>query len=346
MIKRTGRIICIFLVLFFSSCTTVSKKDLELNVMAWNIWGTLNTAEHFYYDGKSARERTVEIIKDYETDIVLMVETYGSAAEIAESLDFHYYTPDPKANLCIFSRYPLEDVGIIDGVSSFSFIRATACLPTGKKVNLYSCWIPMRGGRGLRDKSVANNDIISSIEVRDKTLEKFLISPAVVRDMQATDSIPMILGGDFNTISHLDFTKESAAQGLNYGRVLDRHPVMSLLQGLGFVDTYRYTNPKITPETLGYTWTTVGPEYTYVGYDNGGFALTLEIDKYKGMEGVNDYPMSGLKSRIDYLFSKGKDVEIVSSTDVTQYEGKHFPEFPSDHGGVFTKFKISMDKSQ
>ncbi len=116
MIKRTSGIICILLVMFFSSCSTKGEKELELNVMAWNIWGTLNTAEHFYYNGKSARERTVEIIKNYETDIVLMVETYGSAAEIAKSLNFHYYTPDPKANLCIFSRYPLEDVGVIDGV--------------------------------------------------------------------------------------------------------------------------------------------------------------------------------------------------------------------------------------
>ena len=314
--------------------------------MAWNIWGTLNTAEHFYYKGKSARERTIEIIKNYETDIVLMVETYGSAEGIAESLGFYYYTPGPKDNLCIFSRYPLEDVGIVDGVSSFSFIRATALLPFGKRINLYSCWIPMRGKYGLDDKAVSDNDIISATEVRGKTLEKFLINPAVVRDIQATDSIPMLIGGDFNTISHLDFTEESAAQGLNYGRVFDRHPVMSLFQGLGFVDTYRCANPEITQETLGYTWTAVGPEYTYVGYDNGGFALTSEIDKYKGMKGVNDYPMSGLKKRIDYLFSKGKDVNIVSSTNVVTYDGKHFPAFPSDHGGVFTKFKIMIEKKE
>lgn len=234
MINKTKGIICILLVIFFSSCSTEEEKELELNVMAWNIWGTLNTAEYFYYDGKSARERTVEIIENYETDIVLMVETYGSAAEIAKSLDFHYYTPDPKANLCIFSRYPLEDVGILDGVDSFSFIRATALLPSGKKVNLYSSWIPMKSKYRLSDEYIADDDIVSSIEVRRNIIGNFLTNPTVVKDLQATDSIPMIVGGDFNTISHLDFTKESAAQGLNYGRVFDRHPVIVFISGLRF----------------------------------------------------------------------------------------------------------------
>ena len=101
---------------------TQGEESSDLRVMTWNIWGKLNQEPRYTLDDLTARTRTIEILKDSGADLIAMIETYGSAADIAKALNFHHYTPHASANLSIFSRYPLSEVGTPDGLSSFSFI--------------------------------------------------------------------------------------------------------------------------------------------------------------------------------------------------------------------------------
>ena len=83
-------------------------------------------------NGKTARQRVIEIIQESGADVITMTETYGSAKAIASALGYYYYTPEPDANLTIFSRYPLDEPTIH---SSLSFMMehgntARASLPT------------------------------------------------------------------------------------------------------------------------------------------------------------------------------------------------------------------------
>lgn len=176
----------------------------EIRVMTWNIWGKLNQAEKYDVDGKSARSRMIEILKKSRADIICMVETYGSAADIAKALGFHYYTPGPEANLCIFSKFKLTDGGGLKGLSTFSHIKATAHLSDNEKVRLHCIWLTS-GGRhivAIKDKKISDRDFVEGDNNRAAMIEAFLKHAEVKTDLEASAETPVIVAGDFNCVSH------------------------------------------------------------------------------------------------------------------------------------------------
>jgi predicted phosphodiesterase/exonuclease III len=240
------------------------KPDKSLKVMTWNIWGRLNQEPRYTLDDKTARRRTIEIIRDSGADIVAMIETYGSASDIAEALGFHYYTPSKDANLCLFSRFPLSDFGTPEGLSAFSFIAATATLPDGQKIRLYDIWLTSSGRHivKIKDKSLSDQDFCDGDDVRFTMLEKFLQHAQVQKDMANAEVVPLIVAGDFNCVSHLDHTQATRHSKLNHSRVLNTK-VSKAMYHAGFDDSYRDANPDVLDSTLGHTWTTVGMGFVY-----------------------------------------------------------------------------------
>ena len=88
---KCNLLLCL-LITAFTAATVQAASDAprELKVLAWNIWGRLNQAKKYDFQGKSARVRMIEILEDSEADIICMVETYGSAADIAKALGYYY----------------------------------------------------------------------------------------------------------------------------------------------------------------------------------------------------------------------------------------------------------------
>ena len=305
----------------------------KLNVMTWNIWGRLNEDPRYTVDEKTARERTIEIIRNSNADVVAMIEAYGSAADIAASLGFHYHTAAADANLCIFSRYPLSDVELLEGLNPFSFIAATVTLPKGQKVRVYDIWLTS-GGRhivAIKDKSVSDEAFAVGDDNRHDHLKQLLEHPTFKKDIAASDSIPLIVAGDFNCVTHLDHTAATSKAGLNQLRKLPIK-VSQAMQQAGFEDTYRAARPNMTAESLGHTWTTVGTDYVYES--NKGFVKT---DAHPRPEYQNPY------ARIDYVYALGKQLETVDADVITRhhdYPTRGFPEFPSDHAAVITQFRV------
>ena len=305
----------------------------NLKVMTWNIWGRLNQDPRYTIDKKTARERTIEIIQKSEADIVAMIETYGSAADIAKALKFHHYTPAADANLCIFSRYPLSDIEPLDGLSSFSFIAATATLPSGQKVRVYDIWLTSSGRHivEIKNKKLSDQEFCKGDDVRFKQLQKFLEHDDLRQHLANSDEIPVIVAGDFNCVSHLDHTVGTRHSKLNQARILPIK-VSKAMHKAGFQDTYRQSNPDILESSLGHTWTTVGMGYVYK--KDEGF---VPVDKNPEPEYRDPY------TRIDYIYSKGPVLQATSSTVIKHHSTqtvRSFPEFPSDHAAVLTAFRI------
>ncbi|MGX1930942.1 endonuclease/exonuclease/phosphatase family protein [Flagellimonas sp. 2504JD4-2] len=317
--------------------TETSKEDnsLALKVMTWNIWGRLNLEPRYTINGKTARQRVIEIIRESEADVITMTETYGSAKAIADALGFHYYTPKPDANLTIFSRYPLENFGNIEGLSPFSFIVATAVLPNNKKLRIYNIWLTS-GGRHIveiKDASISDEVFNEGDENRYEHIQELLQHKEFKKDVANSDKIPIIVAGDFNCVSHLDYTEATKTAGLNFGRILPNKTSMAMADA-GFVDAYRATNPNITKETLGYTWTTVGLEYIYE--PETGF-VPIATKNHPEPEYRDPF------ARIDYIYFKGKGIEPLSSKTIVHHKSnlsRSFPEFPSDHGAVLSVFIV------
>ncbi len=304
----------------------------EVKVMTWNIWGRLNEDPRYTVNDTTARQRTIDIVRESKADVVAMIETYGSAADIAASLNFHHHTPAEDANLCIFSRYPLSDVELLSGLNPFSFLAATVTLPRGQHVRVYDIWLTS-GGRHIveiKDTSVSDETFTSGDDNRFAHLRKLLDHPRFQRDVKASREVPLIVAGDFNCVSHLDHTEATRSVGLNHSRVLPIK-VSNAMVAAGFADTYRTANPRITEKTLGHTWTTVGKDYVY--QSGKGFVST---DKHPRPEYQDPY------ARIDYIYSRG-GLKVIDSDVVTRhpnYKDTKFPAFPSDHAAVVTTFAV------
>ncbi|MEC8554254.1 MAG: endonuclease/exonuclease/phosphatase family protein [Planctomycetota bacterium] len=307
-------------------------SPVELRVMTWNIWGRLNQDPRYTVDKRTARQRTIEIIRESGVDLVAMIETYGSAADIAQALNFHFYTTASDANLCIFSRYPLSDVELLEGLNPFSFIAATVTLPRGQKVRIYDIWLTS-GGRHIveiKNKSVSDEEFTQGDENRHEHLRQLLSHPTFQRDLAASDKIPLIAAGDFNCVSHLDHNTETKQAGLNHSRVLPI-AVSKAMAEVGFTDSYRHANPDIKKTTLGHTWTAVGKDYFY---ESGkGFVKTA---KHPRPEYQDPY------ARIDYIYSKGSLTASESRVIERHHDfpDRQFPVFPSDHAAVATTFRV------
>lgn len=201
----------------------VKEPELEsdiLTVVNWNIWhgGTHFTKEKDGFDGI---ERTIELIQKAEADIVLMQETYGAGSRISSGLGFYYYEASSSigavwgANLSVMSRYPIEDVYMIEAPSNygknyaFNNGGAKIRISEGKYVNAFSNWY----------NSGKPEDLDGALNAWSSLLEN-------------ADNTPVVFGGDYNSISHLD-------DGIG------KSGHSKLMIGAGFTDVFRHLYPNV-----------------------------------------------------------------------------------------------------
>lgn len=65
-----------------AACTSSKESKKTLTVLSWNVW---HGGHSKTYSGKGC-EGTIDILKKSEADVVLMIETYGAAPMVADSL--------------------------------------------------------------------------------------------------------------------------------------------------------------------------------------------------------------------------------------------------------------------
>ncbi|MGW9685054.1 LamG-like jellyroll fold domain-containing protein [Flagellimonas sp. 2504JD1-5] len=189
-----------------------------LTVLNWNIW---HGGTHFLKDrdGFDGVERIIELIKRSNADIVLMQETYGAGSRISSSLGYYYYEASSSigavwgANLSIMSRFPMEEVYMIEEASNygknyaFNNGGAKIRLSANKSVVVFSNWY--------------NGNKPEDLEGALKKWETLV---------KKAGSTPMIWAGDFNSISHLDDGMGKSGHS-------------KLMTKAGFTDAYRELYP-------------------------------------------------------------------------------------------------------
>lgn len=264
----------------------------ELKVMSWNIWH--GGHEHGEVVGV---ERVIDIIKESGADVISMQETYGSAEEVADALGYVFYLR--SSNLSIMSRFPILET--FDIYNPFNVGAVTIRLGPERKINFYTIWLHY-----LPDYWIGNLDPLPNIDtvLMEESTTRLKEINTILNKMShhifLADHIPVIMAGDFNSSSHLDWTKKTAS---NHGGLVVEWSVSKAIGEAGFVDSYRavYPNPKTHP---GRTWS---PIFT-----------------------------DQLADRIDYIYYKGKSLEAYDSKMIDS----HLVKFPSDHATVVTSFKL------
>ncbi len=268
----------------------------EIRYFTWNIWvGGRRMGK------KVNLERIIETIKAERPDVVTLIETYGSGEEIADALGFYFYLI--SSNLSIMTRFPIKET--IKEFKPFNFGGAVLEVRPGKDLVVLDTWLnylPDYSGNINKGKLNAKQLVKDEQKTRVKEIKSILkeIKPL----LDNADRLPVIMSGDFNTNSHLDWIE--LTKHYHRGYVVP-WPVTIEMEKAGFTDSFR----EINPDPL------IDPGFSYWPYSK-------ETDK------------SIEHSRIDFIFYKGKNLKAVDSK-VIDY---HPVMFPSDHMAFLTVFKL------
>lgn len=214
-----------------------------LDVMTWNIWhgGREDGAE----EGPT---RVIDVIRTSGCDLLAMQETYGSGPKVSKALGFHFH--ERGTNVSIMSRFPVvEDLSVHE---EFQNVGALIQLPDQSLVAFYSIWLPYSAEiweEGTRDVSNPGS-MIAACAASEKSL--LAMRAAIEARLAAPKyaSVPVIIAGDFNSMSHLDYGEV----GLDQYEVSVDWPTGHLLWDAGFTDAYRETHPVID-RAADSTWT-------------------------------------------------------------------------------------------
>ncbi len=219
----------------------------SLKVLAWNIWHGGKE------DGEAGLQWTIEIIRSSGADLVAMQETYGSGERIAAELGFVF---QPRGtNVSIHSRYPiLEDISVH---KEFQCAGALVELPDGDRVAFYSIWLPYGAEiweAGTRDASDREALLAACAP---SAVELAAMLAAIEERLAGEDyaDVPVILAGDFNSMSHLDYGPIGLEQ---YGAVVN-WPTSRIAMEAGFLDVYRACHDPID-RAADATWTPRFPD--------------------------------------------------------------------------------------
>ena len=265
-------------------------KRTTFNLMAWNIW----------HGGRrdgivEGLDRTKAILSTNEADIICMQETYGSGPILADRLNMIYYYR--STNLSVMSRYPIIDTH--RQYEPFRLGGVTLAMPNGQKMRVFSLWIHyLPSLTKIIPAATSEADILAEENKTRGTEIITALQPLVAE----TDSIPMVIAGDFNSPSHLDWTDATLDQHYN---LKVPWPASTTMANHQFIDAYRYihTDPVASP---GKTWS----------------------PKFK----------DGWQDRIDYIYYGGPRLKCTDAKMLENWD----PQWPSDHAAVWGKFSFEF----
>lgn len=279
----------------------VKKDPGRLKVLNWNIWhGGIEKGRNV------GPGQIMEIIRASDADVVTMVETYGSGPWIAEQLGFHYHETGPGSNLSILSRHPIVET-YKSKRSSFQSTGIKVKLEDGKEALVWCVWLRYWPGNYVLTQHLRNYEAVGEWLAGDSMYPVADISEILEKDIKATHDgkMPLIVAGDFNSCSHLDFTQRAATAGLHNGWVVD-FPTAKEMLAEGFKDSYREANPDEVTHPGG-TWAAI----------------------YKW---CRDF-------RIDFIYYKGDGVQVLRSRTIGEHTNAEVL-WPGDHAAVITEFEV------
>lgn len=230
--------------------TDVQKATYEtvssFKAMTFNIWHGGNRT------GKEVGIlRTIDLIRESGADIIAMQETYGSGARIADALGYYFYLR--SSNLSIMSRFPIAET--IPVFRAFNSGGVKIVLGSGQQLYFFNLWLhylPDVWSSLLHDERLSEQEIIEGErETRWGEIKQILSEIQPFTD--GTDKIPVLVCGDFNNGSYLDWTEEAAHR--NNGYVVN-WPVSKEMADAGYRDSYRAVHPDPVNDP-GLSWSPV-----------------------------------------------------------------------------------------
>lgn len=269
----------------------------ELRVMSWNLWlGGTKVDDH--------REKQLKVIVETGADVVGLQETNGdSAQQLAEALGWHHHQAGP--NLGVISRHPITARLGDPDVGFYGATGVRIRLDGGQEVDVWSAHLDCApyGPYEARFDGLPAAELVAHEAGRLERIREILRR---IADSAVGDSTPVVLVGDFNTPSHLDWP------GVEW-------PVTkAAADEAGLRDSYREAHPDAVRDP-GHTWSPI-----HVEHEDGS-----------GRPEPQD--------RIDFVLFRGAGLRVLDSRVVVSGVVRLWPEvagnaWPSDHAAVLTTF--------
>jgi len=337
------------ILLFVFSISNISgqNKTKQIRILNLNIWHEGTIVDGGY---NAIVDEVERLTPDFATfSEVRNLDNTDFSKRIVRSLKdrgLQYYS-FKSYDSGLLSKYPIIDSAVVFGdKGEGGTIHKLVADVDGKRFAIYvahldylNCayYLP-RGYDGntwkrLRHK-VSDIDEIREMGLASQRLNsiKLFVTDA---QMEFEKGSNIILGGDFNEPSHLDWIQENKNM-YDHNGVVYPWEISILLQNNGFVDSYREKYPSV----LDY------PGFTYP-------SANKDVKRKK----LTWAPKSDERDRIDFIYYKFndniklKDIKIVgpkaSIRKKREIENTSKDEFieplgvwPSDHKGIFAVFEI------
>jgi hypothetical protein len=290
------------LTLVAAACTTTSqtptptpRQPVSLRIATLNI----------EYGGEVVDfDATVRAALALDADVIGVEEAWGNIPRLAVAMGYRYHD---RAHHVI-SRLPL-----IRPAGDPSYLLADTGDGVIAIANMHLTSSPYGPAMAMRGRSAA--EIVETEErVRVPEIEAVAISLANLAD----DGIPAFIVGDLNSPSHLDWTTETTGERPQIIEPI-AWPVTTLLEGSGFVDSYRAVHPDPTSDP-GLTW---------------------PADRPRTDDGWNP-PRTAPHDRIDYVWYTGavtpETVQILGEEGAADLSSS---PWPTDHRGVVASVSVT-----
>jgi len=217
----------------------LQNKPDKLTVMSWNIW---HGARHNGVE--KGIEQSINAIRTSGADLVCMQETYGSGPKISDDLGMLFYYR--SSNLSIHSKYPIVDTYNLYQPFRFGGIRVQMGT---QLLDIFSLWIHyLPSISKLYPVETVEKILSEENKTRGKEIKEILQS--LNQAPILADNIPLIIGGDFNSPSHLDWGEDMKLFHHDYSI---EWPVSRSMIDSGFKDSFREMAP-VPKFSRGNTW--------------------------------------------------------------------------------------------
>ena len=258
-------------------------------------------------------EQTAAVIRLAQADIVVACEQWGNAEPLADLLGFtcHIVVAPPYwKSVAVLSRYPITET-FANGVRLEMELQQSVCV-----FGVHLTSTPYQPYR-VRDKAYTKKEEILD-EARETREQELVVVLSEIRPLiEAGERV--LLCGDFNEPSHLDWTLASAREGQHFGLEM-LWPCSKRVTESGMEDAYRTVFPDVGQHP-GHTWTSVP------GLGVGG--------SERAEDEVHD--------RIDFIYYAGLGLEPRAASIVGENNRNAdlvVSPFPSDHRAVAVVYQI------
>ncbi|MCH0539851.1 HAD-IA family hydrolase [Streptomyces sp. MUM 203J] len=285
----------------------------RLRVMSWNLWHGGR-----YVD--DARAKQVKALLAADVDVVGLQETDAVAArELAEALGWEHH--QAGTGLAVLSRHPVVARAEAPGLGFYGGLGVRVRLEEGREVSVWTAHLdhtPYGPYEACFDR-LPVPELLDHEEASGRLGRMRGVLAAMGEDLAAAqDGAPVVLTGDLNVPSHLDWTPDTAPLHGGHGPV--PWPVTRLAEEAGLLDSYRVAHPD-PRRAPGFTWSPVHDEHE----DGSGRPEPQD--------------------RIDYVLYAGARLRVLGSETYAAGDVRPWPrvktnDWPSDHAAVITTFTL------